>query len=130
MQIHREHAIHARGVQQIRHELRCDRHAWLIFAVLARVSKKWNDSRDPDPRLRVPRLVTMIRNSIKWLLGRRAGRLAGQVKTRQSARECSTSILTYGLAVGKTELISRLSQGHARCTCKFARPNHWFAEAG
>jgi hypothetical protein len=34
-------------VQQIRHELGRDRDARLILAVLARVSKKRNDSRDP-----------------------------------------------------------------------------------
>jgi hypothetical protein len=47
MQIHREHAIDACGVQQICDKLRCDRHARLIFAVLPRVPKKWNDSCNP-----------------------------------------------------------------------------------
>ena len=47
VEIHRQHAIHPGGIQQISDELRRDWNARLILAVLARVTKKWNDSCDP-----------------------------------------------------------------------------------
>ena len=46
VQVHRQHAMHAGGSEQIGDQFRRDRDARLVFAVLARVSKKWNDGGD------------------------------------------------------------------------------------
>ncbi len=52
VQIHRQHAIRARRAQQVRHQLRRDRHARLVLAILPRVPVI-RDNRG-DPRRRRP----------------------------------------------------------------------------
>ena len=74
VQIHRQHAAHARGVQKIRDQLRRDRHARLIFAVLPRVTEKWNHRRDAIGA-RAPRRIHHDEQLHQVLVRRRAGRL-------------------------------------------------------
>jgi hypothetical protein len=40
VQIHRQNAVRAGGHEQVRHQLRRDRHARLVFAILPRVTVK------------------------------------------------------------------------------------------
>ena len=74
VQVHCQNAAHARGVQQIRHELRRDRHTRLIFAVLTSVSEKWNHRRDPISAS-APRCVHHNQELHQMLIGRRTCRL-------------------------------------------------------
>ena len=46
MEIHRQHAVHPGGGQNVRHQLRRDRHARLILAVLAGVAEERDHRRD------------------------------------------------------------------------------------
>ena len=74
MQVHRQHPAHTGGVQQIRDEFGRNRDAGLVFPVLARVSKKWNDCRNPV-RAGAPRRVYHDEQLHQMLIGRRTGRL-------------------------------------------------------
>ncbi len=74
MQVHRQNAAHARGVQQICHELSRDRHTRLIFAVLARVSEKRNHGGDPIGA-GAPRRVHHDEQLHQMLIGRWTSRL-------------------------------------------------------
>ena len=104
VQVHGEHAAHACSVQQIRDELRCDRHARLIFAVLARVSKKRNDSRD-SVRACASRRVHHDQQFHQMLIGRRRGGLNNKNITPANV----LLDLNVSLAVGK-RADGRLSQ--------------------
>ena len=74
VEIHREHAVHACGGEEIRHELRRDGHARLIFSVLPRVAEERHDRRDAR-RARTPRGVHHDEQFHQVLVRRRAGRL-------------------------------------------------------
>ena len=50
VQVHAQHAIRSRRAQHVGHELRGDRHARLVFAILPPVSVVRNDRRDPRRR--------------------------------------------------------------------------------
>jgi hypothetical protein len=56
VQVHGQHTAHTGGVQQIRDEFGRNRDAGLVFPVLARISKKWNDCCNPV-RAGAPRRV-------------------------------------------------------------------------
>jgi|GEM_PF-5461117 hypothetical protein len=74
MQVHGEQPVHAGGHQEICHQLRRDRDARLVFAVLARVAEKWNhrgDARRAGPSRR----IDQDEQFHQILVGRRARRL-------------------------------------------------------
>ena len=74
MQVHRQHPAHTGGVQQIRDEFGRNRDPGLVFPVLARVSKKWNNCCDPV-RAGAPRRVYHDEQLHQMLISRRTGRL-------------------------------------------------------
>src|SRR5438876_10292066 len=74
MEVHRQHAAYASGMQQVRDEFRRNRHAWLVLTVLTRVSKKRNNRRDPI-RTGAPRGVHHDEQLHQVFVSRRAGRL-------------------------------------------------------
>ena len=74
VQIHRQHAADPGGIEKIRHQLRGDRHARLIFAVLPRVSEKWDDGRDAIGAGATGR-IHHDEQLHQMLVGRRASRL-------------------------------------------------------
>ena len=74
VQIHRQHAIDAGGGEQIGDELRGDRHARLVFAILPGVAEERDDRRDPR-RARPPRRIHHDEQLHQVLIRRRTGRL-------------------------------------------------------
>ena len=122
VQIHRQHAIDARGGEKIRHQFRGDRHARLIFAILPRVTKKRNHRRDPL-RARPPRRVHHDEQLHQVLVGRRAGRLNDE----NIAAANVLLDLDVSLAVGK-RADRRLRRAARRCSRKFVCASSRLAE--
>ena len=74
VQIHRQNPAHARRAEEVRDQLRRDRNARLIFAVLPGVTKKRNHRRDAIGA-GAPRRIHHDEQLHQVLIGRRAGRL-------------------------------------------------------
>src|SRR5712692_5187721 len=74
MQVHREHAMDTGSVQQVGDQLRGDRNARLIFAVLSSVTEKWNHRGDAIGA-RAPRRIDHDEQFHQVLISRRASRL-------------------------------------------------------
>ena len=96
MQIHCQHATYSGGIQQIRHQFRCNRDPRLIFPVLARVSEEWNHGSDPVCAC-APSCIHHDEQLHQMLVSRRTGRL-------NDKNVVASDVLLdpyVGLAVGK-----------------------------
>ena len=110
VQVHRQHAVGTGGDEEVGHELRGDRHARLVLAVLARIAKIGEDGRDA-----IGRSPTRGVNHNQQLHQHLVGLLANRLHEEEIGPAHIVANLAPRLAIREMADIHRAQRGaHAR----------------